>query len=438
MKFEELNINKPLINALNDLGFSETTSIQENIFSVVMSGRDVCGIAQTGTGKTLAYLLPLIRMWSFSKEKMPQILVIVPTRELVVQVLEVAALLTKYLSFDSIGIYGGVNINNQVKELTQGCDMVVATPGRFIDLVASGTLKVKNIKKLVIDEFDMMLDLGFRPQLQDIFEKIPEKRQNLLFSATISDEADELLNDIFKSPIFVEGLNSGSPLKNIEQKAYNLPNFNTKLNFLELLLANDVEMTKTLVFVSSKAIADLLFEKLTELEVKDLDVVHSNKSQNYRFSAIEAFQNGETKILIATDIASRGLDVQKISHVLNFDLPNEPEDYIHRIGRTGRATAKGTAISFFTEKDAEKRKNIEQLMNMAIPQFDIPAYLEISSELMSFEHEEVYMKTIKAKASDAKGPSFHEKLEKNKKVNVRRNIEKEKQKKYGKSYRKEN
>ncbi len=165
MKFEELNINKSLLNALNDLGLESTTTIQENVFSTVMSGKDVCGIAQTGTGKTIAYLLPLLNLWTFSKEKLPQILVLVPTRELVIQVVEMAKELTKYINFDVIGVYGGVNLKIHVSELSKGCDLLVATPGRLIDLAASGTLKVKNIKKLVIDEFDMMLDLGFRPQL---------------------------------------------------------------------------------------------------------------------------------------------------------------------------------------------------------------------------------------------------------------------------------
>lgn len=218
MQFSELNLNKPLLRALEDLQFSSPTPIQEKVFSVLMSGRDLAGIARTGTGKTFAYLLPLLRMWTFSKDKLPQILVLVPTRELVMQVVESAKALSTYMSFDVVGVYGGVNMKSQAAELMQGCDMVVATPGRFTDLAAAGVLKVKNIKKLVIDEFDMMLDLGFRPQLDLIFNKIPERRQNLLFSATLSEEVGSLIGDIFKTPIIIEDDDIGTPIESILQK----------------------------------------------------------------------------------------------------------------------------------------------------------------------------------------------------------------------------
>ncbi len=439
MKFEELNINKSLLNALNDLGLESPTTIQENVFSVVMSGKDVCGIAQTGTGKTLAYLLPLLRLWTFSKEKLPEILVLVPTRELVIQVVEMAKELTKYISFDVIGVYGGVNLKLHVSELSKGCDLLVATPGRFIDLASSGALKVKNIKKLVIDEFDMMLDLGFRPQLKTIFDKIPERRQNLLFSATLTEEVESLLDIYFKSPVLIEASSSGTPLENINQKAYEIPNFQTKVNFLELLLVNDKEMKKNLVFVSNKALADLLFDQLLNRDLQNIDVIHSNKSQNYRFKAVENFENGITNTLIATDIISRGIDLTGVSHVVNFDLPEEPESYIHRIGRTGRNTKNGIAISFFTPKDLDIKSSIEELMSFNIPSYDTPDFLEISNEIMSFEREESLMKIIEIKPikKEKLGAAFHEKKEKNKKVNVRRNIEEEKKRKYGKAYRKE-
>jgi ATP-dependent RNA helicase RhlE len=438
MKFEDLNINKPLLKALSEMGFDEPTLIQEKVFSVAMSGKDVCGIAQTGTGKTLAYLLPLLRLWSFSKEKLPQILVIVPTRELVSQVVEMTQQLTQFMSFDSIGVYGGVNLKTHVAELSNGCDLLVATPGRFIDLAASGALKVKNIKKLVIDEFDMMLDLGFRPQLKLIFDKIPEKRQNLLFSATLTEEVQELLDVFFTSPELVEAAPSGARLENIDQKVYFLPNFNTKINFLEVLLANDPAMTKNMVFVASKTEADLLESELNKRGFASLAVIHSNKSQNYRFRVVEEFENGKINTLISTDIVSRGLDLESVSHVINFDLPAEPQSYIHRIGRTGRVANNGTAVSFVSEKDQDKLEMIENLMGYQIPIFETPEYLEISDEIRPFEIEEDLTKIVKQKVKKKEnvGPAFHEKLEKNKKVNVRRNVEKEKQKKYGKSYRK--
>jgi ATP-dependent RNA helicase RhlE len=439
MKFQELNINKSLLNALNDLGLESPTAIQEKVFSIVMSGKDVCAIAQTGTGKTLAYLLPLLRLWTYSKEKLPQILVLVPTRELVIQVVEMAKELTKYISFDVIGVYGGVNLKIHVSELSKGCDLLVATPGRLIDLASSGTLKVKNIKKLVIDEFDMMLDLGFRPQLKTIFDKIPERRQNLLFSATLTEEVESLLDVYFKNPVLIETSTSGTPLENINQKAYEIPNFQTKINFLELLLVNDKEMKKNLVFVSNKALADLLFNQLLNRDLQNIDVIHSNKSQNYRFKAVENFENGITNTLIATDIISRGLDLTGVSHVVNFDLPEEPESYIHRIGRTGRNSNNGIAISFFTPKDLDIKSSIEKLMSFNIPAYDTPEFLEISNEIMPFEREESIMKVIEIKPikKEKLGAAFHEKKEKNKKVNVRRNIEEEKKRKYGKAYRKE-
>jgi ATP-dependent RNA helicase RhlE len=437
MKFSDLNLNKSLLNALEDIGIDSPTSIQSKVFSMVMSGKDMAGIAQTGTGKTLAYLLPLLRMWTYSKEKLPQILILVPTRELVVQVLENVKKLTTYVSFESVGVYGGVNMKPQVLELANGCDLLVATPGRFIDLAASGALKVKNIKKLVIDEFDMMLDLGFRPQLQTIFDKIPEKRQNLLFSATISEEVIELLHHIFIRPEIIEDVATGTPHENISQKAYKVPNLNTKINFLELLLANDEKMTKNLVFVGNKSLADSIYEQLKMREVESIEVIHSNKSQNYRFRAIESFSNGEIRTLIATDLGSRGLDIPLISHVVNIDIPATPEDYIHRIGRTGRGNEKGISISLISDKEQGFFEEIESLMNYKVAVSETPPYLEISDELFSFEMEKVDMKILTPKKKMDIGASFHEKLEKNKKVNIRRNIEKEKKAKYGKSYKKE-
>lgn len=437
MKFSDLNLNKSLLNALDDLGLETPTSIQNKVFSTVMSGKDMGAIAQTGTGKTLAYLLPLLRMWTFSKEKLPQIVILVPTRELVVQVLETAKKLATYISFDCVGIYGGVNVKTQVLELSQGCDLLVATPGRFIDLAASGALKVKNIKKLVIDEFDMMLDLGFRPQLQTIFDKIPERRQNLLFSATISEEVEDLLDETFKSPEIIEDVAVGTPHQNIEQRVYHIPNFHTKINFLEILLANDASMTKNLVFVGNKLLADTLFQELTNREVESLDVIHSNKSQNYRFNALKSFMNNETRILIATDLGSRGLDIPKISHVINMDIPEIAEDYIHRIGRTGRGNEKGISISFVSDKEKELFEDIENLMKYKITVGETPVYLEVSDILMPFETEKIDMKILAPKKKTEVGPAYHEKLEKNQKINKRRNIEAEKKAKYGKAYKKE-
>ncbi len=437
MKFNDLNINRSLLNALEDMSLETPTSIQTKVFSEVMSGKDLAGIAKTGTGKTIAYLLPLIRMWNFSKEKLPQIVILVPTRELVVQVQEVAKKLTSYISFDTVGVYGGVNIKTQIIELQNGCDLLVATPGRFIDLAAAGVLKVKNIKRLVLDEFDTMLDLGFRPQLEQIFDKVPEKRQNLLFSATVTEDIEALLEDYFKSPAIIEDDSLSTPHQNINQRAYILPNFGSKINLLEVLLSNDPEMTKNLIFVSEKGKADILLAELQIRGIESVDIIHSNKSQNYRFNAISKFSEGETRTLIATDIGSRGLDIPMISHVVNMDLTDQPEDYIHRIGRTGRASQNGKAISLLTEKENTTLEIIEELLNYKISKVELPKFLEISDQLFDFEKEYQPVKFIKTKTQKIDGVAFHEKSEKNKKVNKKRNIEKEKQKKYGKAYKKE-
>ncbi|MBK9508222.1 MAG: DEAD/DEAH box helicase [Cytophagaceae bacterium] len=437
MKFNDLNINRSLLNALEDMSLETPTSIQTKVFSEVMSGKDLAGIAKTGTGKTIAYLLPLIRMWNFSKEKLPQIVILVPTRELVVQVQEVAKKLTSYISFDTVGVYGGVNIKTQIIELQNGCDLLVATPGRFIDLAAAGVLKVKNIKRLVLDEFDTMLDLGFRPQLEQIFDKVPEKRQNLLFSATVTEDIEALLEDYFKSPSIIEDDSLSTPHQNINQRAYILPNFESKINLLEVLLSNDPEMTKNLIFVSEKGKADILLAELQIRGIESVDIIHSNKSQNYRFNAISKFSEGETRTLIATDIGSRGLDIPMISHVVNMDLTDQPEDYIHRIGRTGRASQNGKAISLLTEKENTTLEKIEELLNYKISKVELPKFLEISDQLFDFEKEYQPVKFIKTKTQKIDGVAFHEKSEKNKKVNKKRNIEKEKQKKYGKAYKKE-
>lgn len=438
MTFDELNLNKSLLNALNDLGYTVPTTIQHKVFSVVMSGQDVYGIAQTGTGKTFAYLLPCLRQFQFSKEKLPQLVIIVPTRELVVQVVESAKKLTTYMNLLVVGVFGGVNLKPQVAEVANGVDILVATPGRLVDLLASGVIKPKAIKKLVLDEADEMLNLGFRAQLKLILDSLPVKRQNLLFSATITDEVEELMNTYFNHPVKVEATPAGTPLDNISQVAYQVPNFHTKVNLLELLLGHDADMVKVLVFVATKHLADQLFEQLQAEFKEEVSVIHSNKAQTQRFEAVSRFEKGESRILIATDIIARGLDVAEVSHVINFDMPEQPETYIHRIGRTGRVDKKGIAISFITEREQEQQESVENLMQQPIPIRPLPKHLEISDQLIPEEIPRSYLKIpeVKIIKSDTFGGAFHEKSEKNKKVNVRRNHAEEMMKKYGKPIRK--
>lgn len=419
MTFDDLNLNTPLLTALDDLGYTNPTTIQHKVFPIVMSGRDVCGIAQTGTGKTFAYLLPCLRQWKFSKNKDPQILVIVPTRELVAQVVETVKKLTPYMTLTVVGVYGGANINTQKLEVEKGLDVLVATPGRLYDLAMAGAFKVKTIKKLVIDEVDEMLNLGFRTQLKNILDLLPQKRQNLMFSATITEEVEALIETYFNDPVRVEAAPTGTPLENIIQTAYNVPNFYTKVNLLELLLTEDKTMTKVLVFAATKQLADQLYEQLENKFPGTAGVIHSNKEQNHRFNTVKQFQEGNYRFIIATDIVARGIDIAEVTHVINFDTPDVPENYIHRIGRTGRFDKKGIAITFITEREKPLQEAIENLMNYKIPIEPLPADLVISDVLTDDEIPKVFMKIIQPKLSksDEAGPAFHEKSAKNSKVN---------------------
>ena len=434
MTFADLNLNTPLLTALNDLGFTTPTTIQQRVFSVVMSGRDVCGIAQTGTGKTFAYLLPCLRQWKFSKDKSPQILIIVPTRELVAQVVETVKTLTAYMSLIVVGVYGGVNINTQQTEVMKGVDVLVATPGRLYDLAMNGAFKTKTIKKLVIDEVDEMLNLGFRTQLKNILDFLPPKRQNLMFSATITDEVEALINIYFNDPVRVEAAPTGTPLENIIQTGYEVSNFYTKVNLLELLLTEDKTMTKVLVFAATKQLADQLYEQLETKFPGTAGVIHSNKEQNHRFNTVKQFKEGNYRFIIATDIVARGIDVAEVTHVINFDVPDVPENYIHRIGRTGRADKKGIAITFITEKEKLLLTAIETLMKYQVPIIPLPDNLTISDELTEDEKPKIFMKTdaIKPKKKDDAGPAFHEKSAKNSKVNFIVRHKDRMMKKYGK------
>lgn len=434
MTFSELNINKPLLNALDDIGYSTPTTIQEKAFPVIMSGQDVIGIAQTGTGKTLAFLLPSLRLWKFSKEKDPQILIIVPTRELVTQVVETVEKLTAYMNVVVVGVYGGTNINTQAAIVEQGLDVLVGTPGRLYDLVLRRSVKLKSIKRFVIDEVDEMLDLGFRTQITRILDLLPPKTQNLMFSATITEDVENMIETYFNNPLRIEAAPTGTPLEKIIQKGFLVPNFNTKVNLLKYLLKQDPEMKKVLIFTSSKRMADQLFEEIETEFAGELGVIHSNKSQNLRFATVNSFKEGKIRALIATDIISRGIDIAEVSHVINFDIPEEAESYIHRIGRTGRADKDGIAITFITEKDAENQAKIEDLMNKKIPMEVLPEEVEISDVLTEDEMPKISMKevVIKLPSIEAAGPAFHEKKDKNKKVNKKVRRQEQMRLKYGK------
>ena len=422
MLFTDLPLKKHLQAAVDEMGFSHPTPIQADAFSVVRSGRDVIGIAQTGTGKTLAYLLPLIQDLPFSKEGVPRVLVVVPTRELVVQVVEEARRLTQFLSVRVVGAYGGVNIKTQKAEIQEGVDILVGTPGRLMDLGFSGVPKLRSVKKLVIDEVDEMLNLGFRTQIKNLLDLLPEKRQNLLFSATMTDEVESLIDEFFNRPVKIEETVTGTPVEKIDQRAYTVPNFNSKVNLLVHLLQHDDAMQKVLVFAGTKRLADLLGERLEDQLDAPVGVIHSNKSQNYRLRMVEQFEDGALRVLIASDIIARGLDFSDVTHVVNFATPDIPINYMHRVGRTGRAEKQGVALLFEGEKEGPYREAIEALMERRIREYPIPAGVELSDELIPEELDVEtggdinYLPGSKRRRPTG-GGAFHDKKSKNQKVN---------------------
>ncbi len=416
--FEQFNLPKSVQKAIDELGFSTPTPIQEKSFSVIMSGRDMMGIAQTGTGKTFAYLLPLLKLYKFTPTHTPKIVILVPTRELVVQVVDEVEKLTKYMSVRTLGIYGGVNINTQKTAVYQGIDLLVGTPGRTMDLALDNVLRFDETSKLVIDEFDEMLNMGFRPQLTSILAMMKPKRQNILFSATMTDEVDAVLNDFFDYPEEVSLAASGTPLNNITQLVYSVENFNTKINLLKHLLSENIAMSRVLIFVNNKKIADMLHERMEEDFIEQFGVIHSNKSQNYRLNTMASFQRGELRGIITTDIMARGLDISDITHVINFEMPELPELYMHRIGRTGRADATGTSISFYTAREEEYKLEAEVLMDLEMQQLNFPEAVEISKKLIGPEKDKQPIKFLLKKPKLEGDGAFHEKAKKNTKVNL--------------------
>lgn len=416
--FLDFNLPKSLQKALDALGFVNPTPIQQKSYSVILSGRDMMGIAQTGTGKTFAYLVPILKQWKFENNESPKVVIIVPTRELVVQVVDEVNKLTQFMTVRTLGIYGGVNINTQKKAIAEGIDILIGTPGRMMDLALDGLLRFDNQQKLVIDEFDEILSLGFRTQLVALLSMMRKKRQNILFSATMTEEVDELLEDFFEFPEEVSLAPSGTPLEQIEQIKYIVPNFLTKLNLLTHILKNEA-FKKVLLFVNNKRIVETVFNALEEHFEGEFGVIHSNKTQNYRLQTMAAFQDGELRGLVTTDIMARGLDISNVSHVINIQFAEQPEHYIHRIGRTGRAEQSGIAISLISPRDEEACIAAEVLMNTEIKTLEIPEEVEVDPRLLEFEKDKSQIKHIpNKKKTSTRGAAFHEKKDKNKKVNL--------------------
>lgn len=416
MAFKDLNISKQILMALEEAGFEQPTPIQEKAFSVIRSGKDMIGIAQTGTGKTLAYLIPLLMKLHYAQGNYPRALIIVPTRELVVQVCESVELLAEFMDIRCIGIYGGTNIRTQQAAVYEGVDLLVATPGRFMDIYMNGIIRTGQIKTVVVDEADRLMDLGFMPQLRSILEVIPEKHQTLLFSATFSSTIDDMAREFLSvDPVRVETAAQATLVEFVTQVKYEVPNIATKINLLKLLLEDKEEFCRVMVFTETKKNADRIVEKLGDYWKAELSVLHSNKAQNSRLNALRAFKEGRTRILVSSDVAARGIDVQDVSHVINFDIPSIPEEYVHRVGRTARAGKEGAAISFIAEKEETKFEEIEKLIHQQIPLTELPANLEISDLLM--DEEKVQTANIVYQRGKLQGGgAFHAKSAKNNKT----------------------
>ncbi len=415
--FKNMNLSKPLLRALEDLQLTAPTPIQEKAFPVIMSGRDAVGISQTGTGKTLAYVLPILRQLDYSEQRHPRVLILAPTRELVAQILDTVQKLSKYSSIRSFGVYGESNINTQKQNIHAGLDILIATPGRLIDLIISRSVLLSSIKKLVVDEVDEMFALGFRSQITQILDALPAKRQNISFSATLSEETESLMQLYFKEPVFVELVSRGSPIEKIKQSYFVVPNLNTRLNLLKHLIRHQKDFSKVLVFVKNKDLANELEEAMKEFG-EQVGIIHSNKTQANRFKSIDLFENGTHRILIATDVVARGLDFKDLSHVVNFDFPKDPATYIHRIGRTGRADKSGNALSLIIQSELPQLLATEDYMGVKIKKTALPKAVTISDVLRPEEMPKTRVKKIKVSKFEVPSGAFHEKKGKNKKIQL--------------------
>jgi ATP-dependent RNA helicase RhlE len=409
MLWTDFKLNKQLFQAIGELGFSSPTEIQEKCIPLILGGQHVIGIAQTGTGKTAAYMLPLLMKVKYAQGNDPRALILVPTKELAVQVLTQARQLSKYTDIRTVALYGGVGPKAQIEELNKGVDIIVATPGQFLELYLRNEIPTKLIRTLVIDEADRMMDMGFMHQLRKIFEVIPSKKQNLLFSATFSDRIEKLSQEFLEFPIRIAITPQATTAKKVEQEVYYIPNLRTKINFLEYLLADHETFNRVMIFARTKENADNVFRYLERKKLGPLRVIHSNKGQNSRINAMNEFKHGQLRILVSTDVASRGIDVEKVSHVINFDVPSLYEDYVHRIGRTGRAFQEGKAITFATKAELYHINRIEKLIREKIPVKKLPD--EIKIEETSTEEAQVMAREIdrqKKREDPEYGGAFHE------------------------------
>ena len=366
-RFENLNIKAPFLKALEEEGYTSPTPIQNETIPFVLQGLDVLGMAQTGTGKTAAFTLPILQKLNASqstqKARDPRALILAPTRELAIQINESIRKYGQYIALKHTVIFGGVKQGPQVKALDRGMDIIVATPGRLLDLINQGFCSLNKIKFFVLDEADRMLDMGFIRDVEKVVKILPKKRQTLFFSATMPDSVIKLANTILTSPKQVKVKSTLTPVERIAQSVIVIDPKDKVLQLITLL--KEKEFNSVIVFTKTKHKANRITQKLTAVNI-DSEAIHSNKSQAARQKALNGFKDGSIKILIATDIAARGIDVEAVSHIINFDMPSTPEDYVHRIGRTARAGASGIAVSFCEPSERLKLFRIEKLIDLKL------------------------------------------------------------------------
>lgn len=409
--FDNFKLNRQILNAVEEAGYTIPTLIQKKAIPPILAGQDVMGVAQTGTGKTAAFVLPLLMKLKYAQEGGPRALILSPTRELAMQIEEQIQILGKYTDLRAVVLYGGLGPKTQIELIEKGVDIIVSTPGRFLDLYLENHIVTKNLKVLVMDEADKMMDMGFISKLHRILEVVPRKRQNLLFSATMGDLVHKIAGDFLEFPTLVEASEQATPAQTVEQILYYVPNFKTKINLIKHFLDNQEDFTRLIVFCRTRVVADEVFNFLERRLGKDeVRVIHANKGQNTRINSIQAFKEGMVRVLVATDVAARGLDVSNVSHVINFDVPLVIEDYVHRIGRTGRAFNEGVAMTFCNPAEEYSIKKIEKLIRQEIPVKEIPT--EVHVEETPFQEKQNIAREIdnqkKKENPDFKG-AFHEK-----------------------------
>ena len=382
MSFSDFKLNPQLLRAVADAGFDVPTPVQRQVIPLALAGHDVLAVAPTGTGKTAAFALPLLMRLTYARGQHPRGLILAPTRELALQINQHVAALAAHLDLRHATLYGGTGFKTQTEALQTGLDLVVATPGRLMEHYLRGNLVLKELEVLVLDEADKMMDMGFMPQIRRLLEVIPRKRQNMLFSATMPDRVERLSGEFLDFPTRVEVTPSATVVDTIEQRAYVTPNRDTKLNLLTWLLRNETSADggppRVFVFAKTRQTANLIYEHLRRLLGDELRVIHANKDQNARLNAMEAFRNGEARVLVATDVAARGIDVRNVSHVVNFDAPVVYEDYVHRVGRTGRAEQTGISLTFVAPPDAYHLEKIEQMIRQVVPRVELPEAVEVT------------------------------------------------------------